>query len=154
MSSHQESRLALIPLAPLKTDLKPVKTAPVSPPAPTTELRDLPPTSSLNPKEMSRIDKWTQMMKVAQRDKGSNVERWTFDEKKKRKVGKPCIAMVTSSAALLTLGPNSYESACIKVYRIDGAQLRGGPSSTVLVWNNSARRTSLRLHGRESPQPS
>lgn len=86
MSSHQESRLALIPLAPLKTDLKPVKTAPVSPPAPTTELRDLPPTSSLNPKEMSRIDKWTQMMKVAQRDKGSNVERWTFDEKKKRKL--------------------------------------------------------------------
>ncbi|KIO27898.1 hypothetical protein M407DRAFT_72470 [Tulasnella calospora MUT 4182] len=86
MSSHQENRLALIPLAPLKTDLRPIKTPPLSPPAPANEIRDMPPMSGVDPKETTRIDKWARMMKVAQRDKGGNIERWSFDEKKKRKL--------------------------------------------------------------------
>ncbi|KAG9042460.1 hypothetical protein FS837_010837 [Tulasnella sp. UAMH 9824] len=93
MSSHQENRLALIPLAPLKTDLRPIKTPPLSPPAPANDVRDIPPPSAIGPKETKRIDKWGKMMKVAQRDKGGNIERWTFDEKMKRKASSLAISL-------------------------------------------------------------
>lgn len=86
LSSRQENRLALIPSAPLRKAPSPIKTPPSSPPAPPEDLKALPPVDPILPKEQERIAKWERMMRVAKRDPGGNVERWSFDEKKGRKV--------------------------------------------------------------------
>ncbi|KAG8897656.1 hypothetical protein FRB99_008005 [Tulasnella sp. 403] len=85
LSSRQENRLALLPVVPYKKLPATVRTPPSSPAAPPDELRTLP-TPTEDPKERTRIAKWERMMKVSKRDVGGNVERWTFDERKGRKL--------------------------------------------------------------------
>ncbi|KAG8876702.1 hypothetical protein FRB97_003997 [Tulasnella sp. 331] len=86
LTTRQENRLVLLPLAPLQKAPAVVKTPPSSPPLPRTELKAIPPGQGNNPKEVKRIDKWGQMMKVQRRDPGGNVESWSFDEKKGKKL--------------------------------------------------------------------
>ena len=88
LSKRQENRLSLLPAAPLLKHLvpdKPTRTPPSSPPTSSKEISSVP-TPLVPPKERTRMAKWERMMKVSKRDQGGNIEVWTFDERKGRKV--------------------------------------------------------------------
>ncbi|KAG9007843.1 hypothetical protein FRB93_007234 [Tulasnella sp. JGI-2019a] len=86
LTTRQENRLALLPAASLQKGPVTVKTPPSSPPLPRTELKAIPPGQNVSPKEVKRIDKWGRMMRVNRRDPGGNVESWSIDDRKGKKL--------------------------------------------------------------------
>ena len=120
----------MIPAAALKKPPARVRTPPSSPPAPPEEIKALPLVGQ-DPKELARIDKWGRMLRVSRRDAGGNVEQWSFDEKKGRKV----IVLVAIVPIELTEMISS-EKGYTKASPIAGGRPSGGPSSTTPGWRS------------------
>lgn len=121
----REPRIVKLPALNLSKLLTPVKTPPTSPAGPKDEVKTIPEPVE-GPKESERIAKWQRMMKVAKRDIGGNVEKWTFDERKGKKVCRP-----VSNVQFVRLSRTiSCENECTKAFRTDGEPQHGSQLST------------------------
>lgn len=94
LRNRSETRVAAIPIAPLKRIPKLPKESPLKgvppaqpnmshhgaePRAPDTPKKgSQTPTEPRKRKEQERVDKWMKMMKVARRDQGGNIQEWVW----------------------------------------------------------------------------
>jgi len=133
LRNRQETRVALIPTAPLLKIPKLPKTSPLAGVAPQQpamngpsdhepKMPDMPSAQhgsdgKQRKKETERVNKWMKMMKVAKRDQGGNILQWGWRmDGQGAKVSQPSIAGIDDSC------PNESTRA----YLIDGGWLLGG----------------------------